>query len=334
MMVEQNKIPPPIRQSSRTVRTVSVFIFYVICMVCTIDTHLFVYPSLSRSLLMETGILLLSLIATVHCLFGTDEMPTSSLLKFILGWIAYILFHGWSAPVLEEYRTGYLCITLFSVLPLAYLCGHGLLTRKDIENGLLLIAVIHLIYIIGQIIGLTDSGNTFFSVTGANENPTVTAIYLVGCMPLAMKRVTMKNHSSLYITLSACLLVSVAILKCRTAYIGLFVEGGVWVVVNVRRNPRNAIFKYRRIIIPLALVLVLFASFQLYDMKRNSAAGRLLIWKISAEMIVEKPQGYGYGLFEKHYNLRQADYFRSIQASAQERQRADFTPMAYNDYLE
>ena len=235
---------------------------------------------------------------------------------------------------MEEYRTGYLCITLFSVLPLAYLCGHGLLTRKNIENGLLLIAVIQIVFITGQIIGLTDFGNTFFPVTGANENPTVTAIYLAGCMPLAVRRIMMKNHRSFYITLSVCLLASVAILKCRTAYIGLFVEGVVWAIMNVRRNPRSAIFKYRRTIIPLALVLVLFASIRLYDMKRDSAAGRLLIWKISAEMIVEKPQGYGYGLFEKHYNLRQANYFRSIQASAQERQRADFTPMAYNDYLE
>ena len=34
---------------------------------------------------------------------------------FILGWIAYIAFHGWLVPVMEEYRTYYLCITLFSI---------------------------------------------------------------------------------------------------------------------------------------------------------------------------------------------------------------------------
>lgn len=103
---------------------------------------------------------------------------------FILGWIAYIAFHGWSVPVMEEYRTYYLCITLFSILPLAYLRCHRLLTRRSIENGLLLTAIIQLLYIGGQAIGLTESGNTCFSITGANENPTVTAVYLTGCMPL------------------------------------------------------------------------------------------------------------------------------------------------------
>ena len=30
--------------------------------------------------------------------------------------------------------------------------------------------------------------------------------------------------------------------------------------------------------------------------------------KQSAQMIAEKTMGYGYGMFEENYNLRQADY--------------------------
>jgi hypothetical protein len=51
-------------------------------------------------------------------------------------------------------------------------------------------------------------------------------------------------------------------------------------------------------------------------------------------MIAEQPLGHGYGLFEKHYNLRQAEYFRNYGGTETERRNAAFTCMAYNDYLE
>lgn len=51
-------------------------------------------------------------------------------------------------------------------------------------------------------------------------------------------------------------------------------------------------------------------------------------------MIAEKPQGYGYGLFEKYYNRKQADYFKSGNATVEEKRTASFCNMAYNDYLE
>lgn len=72
----------------------------------------------------------------------------------------------------------------------------------------------------------------------------------------------------------------------------------------------------------------------LYKMKKDSADGRLLIWKLSATMIAEKPMGYGYGLFEKNYNLRQADYFANEKHTDTEERNADFVYMPYNDYLE
>ena len=74
-------------------------------------------------------------------------------------------------------------------------------------------------------------------------------------------------------------------------------------------------------------VLLLFVSVagtKMYGMKKDSADGRLLIWKLSAEMIVANPAGYGYGLFEKNYNLYQADHFSGHEHSGTERRNADF----------
>ena len=312
----------------------STFAFYAVCLVCTIDTHGFVYPSLSRSLLMENGILILSLVYFVCRCIKMDNIRIERWKMFILGWIAYIAFHGWLVPVMEEYRTYYLCITLFSILPLAYLRCHRQLTRRSIENGLLLTAIIHLFYIGGQACGLTVSGNTCFSITGANENPTVTAVYLTGCMPLLARRILTERHPDFYVLLAVFSLIAIVILKCRTAYIGLCFEAVTGSVVYFNSKHYCYLSPYKHLIIPAFLVLTLFASVKLYNMKQDSADGRLLIWKIATRMIIDKPQGYGYGLFEKYYNLQQADHFRSTDATARERQTATFTGMAYNDYLE
>ena len=72
----------------------------------------------------------------------------------------------------------------------------------------------------------------------------------------------------------------------------------------------------------------------MYQMKRDSADGRLLVWKVSASMIAEHPMGCGYGLFPKHYNLRQAEYFHEEHGTETERRNASFVYMAYNDFLE
>ena len=49
-------------------------LFLLTCVFCTIDTRLFVYPSLSRSLLMETGLLAIAFAVIVHCIEREAKM--------------------------------------------------------------------------------------------------------------------------------------------------------------------------------------------------------------------------------------------------------------------
>ena len=52
-------------------------------------------------------------------------------------------------------------------------------------------------------------------------------------------------------------------------------------------------------------------------------------------MIQESPwTGYGYGLFERNYNLAQAKYFNSGKATEEEIERADHITLAYNEVIE
>ena len=66
-----------------------------------------------------------------------------------------------------------------------------------------------------------------------------------------------------------------------------------------------------------------------------SASGRVLIWKVSAEMFKKNPiSGVGFGNFANYYNLYQAEYFASGKGSEINKMTAGQVRHAYNWYLE
>lgn len=71
----------------------------------------------------------------------------------------------------------------------------------------------------------------------------------------------------------------------------------------------------------------------LYFLKKDSADGRLLIWKCAAEMISDKPLfGWGVGGFEAHYMDYQAAYF-SERPDSRYAFLADTVQYPFNEYL-
>ena len=82
----------------------------------------------------------------------------------------------------------------------------------------------------------------------------------------------------------------------------------------------------------LAAVLIT-CSFVLYHFKKDSADGRLLIWKVTASMIKDYPLfGVGHDRFKAHYMDYQADYFRNHPNSRFEAV-ADDNQYAFNEFL-
>lgn len=313
-------------------------IFVITCVLTAIDTGLFVYPSLSRYLLLEAGAMVLSVLCILTNIVYRRDIAIGKLGLFIFAWILYIILHGCLiAETCEQYRTYYLCTTLLLILVAADMQKARLLTRKNIETTLLAIAAIHIVCIAAQSIGVAESGNEYFDVTGCNENPTVTAIYLVGCIPMLAARIKRGEHKPAYFIFLLAVMTGIVILNCRTAYIGLGVEFAVVIAVKYSRQGHALIKRHGAYTCLLGVVLlpiVVVAGMKMYGMKKDSADGRMLIWKLSTEMMAGKPSGYGYGLFEKNYNLRQADYFANREYTDTEKRNSDFVYMPYNDYLE
>jgi len=94
-----------------------------------------------------------------------------------------------------------------------------------------------------------------------------------------------------------------------------------------------------KLLLCLGVLVALFLVFNIgkavYRIRPMSASGRVLIWKVSAEMFRKNPiSGVGFGNFANQYNLYQAEYFASGKGSVINKMTAGQIRHAYNWYLE
>ena len=78
---------------------------------------------------------------------------------------------------------------------------------------------------------------------------------------------------------------------------------------------------------------MLVGAFFLWQIKHDSAVGRLLLWKISALAIADAPF-FGNENFASAYGAAQEKYFASNDASISEKLAAGSPDYAFNEYLQ
>ncbi|MCD8186664.1 MAG: O-antigen ligase family protein, partial [Rikenellaceae bacterium] len=106
---------------------------------------------------------------------------------------------------------------------------------------------------------------------------------------------------------------------------------GMGMVCGKRLLP--SVRSYKKITYFLALAVLVIGGALIYHYRPASANARLLIWKVTAAMIGEKPLlGYGVGSFNREYMLRQADYFE-LHPESQWIPVADNVAYPYNEFL-
>jgi len=128
----------------------------------------------------------------------------------------------------------------------------------------------------------------------------------------------------------------IIVLKCKSGHPGI--RGARvrrWKSWNAKRITGYGL-RITSIICALVAVFLLFVGGKfIYNLKPMSASGRVLIWKVSAEMFRKNPiSGVGFGNFANYYNLYQGEYFASGKGSAINKMTAGQVRHAYNWYLE
>jgi O-antigen polymerase len=321
-----------------------------------INSKLFNNSSLTAFYLFTAGCLTLSIVAGIILLAKSKEIQLHTSLHVILFllWITYLLIHGSLTSGGVYFRHVYLFEGCFLFFSLYIFLSQKMLNLRLIYTGVIILAVLESMICLFQYAGWIGSTNSYFEVTGTWVNPNVTAMFLTMALPAFFAiifqnirkkeevhrlQIVQVSKDSLLATISILLVfLALWVLKCRTAFIGATIATafmlnkrfGLWLWLVDKRN------RFKSMLLSLLFTaLVVFCAFYAYNTKKASANGRLLIWKLALQMVAQKPiTGYGYGMFDRNYNLEQATYFESGKATAEEIANASYVRMGYNEFLE
>lgn len=296
-----------------------------------------------------TGIVIISLVSIIT-LFKNKAITISNIDCLIIIFYLYLFVRMVFTSNVPLENTRFITYTVLLVL---YFIWKNQFKNNHFYQvymfGLLMVASGQAIYGLMQFYHIIPLPPTIglFKVTGNFGNPSPYASFLGPLVPLSLGiylltdtsaplRDEIKNIS--FITFLLLVLILPAT-HSRASWIAagitsLLILNRKWNVIFRLKDMIHSRF-YRISLIVLLLLIFSAGAVSLYHFKKDSALGRLIQWKISTQLIAEKPVfGHGYNQFERIYNDRQAEYFSTGKRSEQEKRIASYTIHAHNDYLE
>ena len=196
---------------------------------------------------------------------------------------------------------------------------------------------------LGQIAGIYPSNHSLFVLTGTFYNPGPYSGYLAAVLPIALYRMLIFNGkkdrlSVVQYYFSMCVLLLICCVlpagMSRAAWFASLISCGYVVLRTYHVKVKSFVSEHRYAVLGVFFVGALFAS-GAYFMKRESADGRLLIWKITSQAIAGNPWGERNGRdFSAIYGDAQERYFTDCAYSKSEAWVAGTPDFAFNEYLQ
>lgn len=206
-----------------------------------------------------------------------------------------------------------------------------------------------------QLYDFTPSNHNLFKLTGSFFNPGPYSGYLAIVAPVALyyllkdsvvfKRSFFVGYLPHYLRFAVSIFAFVGILLVlpaalsRAAWIAAII--GCSFVLSFHYMQKKQLREYialqrKKVILFLSIGFLLLAcgATGIYQLKKNSADGRVLIWKTTMQMIPKYPMGVGLGHFAGVYGEEQAAYFAAGIGTAQDELIAGNPDYAFNEYLQ
>ncbi|MDR0680587.1 MAG: O-antigen ligase family protein [Dysgonamonadaceae bacterium] len=240
-------------------------------------------------------------------------------------------------------------LTLFTLLPVLYFSFRLIINtfkRKDMVQHvfclfIVLTGLIEAVWGLRQLYGFESSQHSLFKLTGSFFNPGPYAGYLAVAFPIAFHYwIQGKRYTLLRIfTAIACIVMLLVLPAAMSRASWLAVVSGSVVVLYFRYSGQIRQFyrQHKKQVWITGCATVLFltaASAGMYYLKKDSADGRALTWKIALQTIAKHPFGAGLGNFPGAYGETQATYFASGQATETEQLVAGTPEYGFNEYLQ
>lgn len=301
---------------------------------CLLNLDVFVNNSLFNYFAFvfgSCGILIIVLFSKYQSIKNTKRIIITLPFILFLLWMLFVFFEQGESIQYRIYKTTSCFVFIASFI---------ILRKNRIDTFykiIALIATLEGLWCILQFLDKIPSESLDFDVTGSFANPNVVAMFLALSLPavlyLCFKAPTIYLKVIQYLML-LIVCIGLLLLECRTAILGGAFSSVLFLTLHFNLFKRFS-RKYLFLGILAIVILSIPIGRQLYLHKKDSADGRMLIWRISAQMVLDSPmRGYGTGMFEKEYNLKQAKAIQEEKLSQNELKNASFVLMAYNDYLE
>ncbi|WP_298063643.1 O-antigen ligase family protein [uncultured Rikenella sp.] len=194
-----------------------------------------------------------------------------------------------------------------------------------------------------QSCGERVSNHALYAATGTFYNPGPYGGFLAVFLPVALygmlRRLSAEHPLYRWVAGSVFFLslVILPITMSRTAWAAALAGCGAVIVVRYFSTLRLFASCHRKLYLGMAVgagVMLIAGATATWHMKRDSAEGRLLIWKNSTRMIGEQPVlGCGFGRFAGAYGEEQAAYFAAAPRAEREVLVAGTPDDAFNEYL-
>jgi O-antigen ligase len=291
---------------------------------------------------------LVSLVSLIIVIFNKKRLRFSILDLLILLFVGSVYL---SALVFNDASQNTTKLTLLALLTVLYF-GFRLVSidgKHFLCVFIIITGLVETIWGMMQIYGLVESYHNLFKITGSFFNPGPYGGYLAIVFPVALYYWLHEIQCGIRVLAIAVKWIAgitcIAILWVLPATMSraswLAVIAGSIAVIYAYYSKRLALKEYwshhkKKIrIAGFIVVLFLFAAFAgMYFLKKNSADGRLFIWKISMQAAVKHPFGAGSGNFSNAYGEAQAVYFSSGKADEKEELIADSLDFGFNEYIQ
>ena len=202
---------------------------------------------------------------------------------------------------------------------------------------LILSGAVEAVWGLCQVYGYTASNHSLYALTGSFYNPGPYSGFLAMCFPVCLHE-WLKRGKSIggYIALGVLLLM-LCVLPAgmsRSAWLAAGIASAYIGWMHYRSQVRAWIRKHKILTIG-AFIALSFALGGAYLLKKDSADGRLLMWKVAVQAIGEKPlTGYGWDYVAGAYGEAQEKYFSKGDYTEQEEHVAGSPEYVFNEYLQ
>ena len=183
-----------------------------------------------------------------------------------------------------------------------------------------------------QVYGYEPSNHSLYALTGSFYNPGPYSGFLAMCVPVALHEWLEGKRIWKHVALVALVLMLVVLPSgmSRSAWVAALVASGYVLGMHYREK----VCRYWKYFCVGSLLLAVLGV-GAYHWKKDSADGRLLMWKVATQAVLDQPwQGVGWECVAGAYGDAQERYFASGMATEQEAHVAGAPEYVFNEYLQ